>query len=183
MIPEPGARLVGSAGESSRGAGASLGTMPRLHTSLYLPRPVPQVFAFFADAGNLQQITPAWVDFTIVTPLPIDMRPGTLIDYRLKVHGVPVRWRTEISAWQPPRMFIDTQLTGPYWRWVHTHRFREAPGGTLVEDDVDYAVPGGWPVDRLFVRRDLRAIFLHRQRAILDVFGATPREPLAVRFA
>lgn len=157
--------------------------MGRLHTSLFVPRPLPEVFAFFADARNLQQITPPWVDFHIVTPLPIGMRPGALIDYRLKVHGVPVRWRTEISAWQPPGMFVDTQLKGPYWRWVHTHRFRETPGGTFVEDDVDYAVPGGWPVDRLFVRRDLRAIFLHRQRAILEAFGAEAREPLTVTFA
>lgn len=157
--------------------------MPRLHTSLFVPRPLPEVFAFFADAGNLQQITPPWVDFHIVTPQPIDMRPGALIDYRLKVHGVPITWRTEIAAWQPPRMFVDTQLKGPYWRWVHTHRFREAPGGTFVEDDVDYAVPGGALVDRLFVRRDLRAIFLHRQEAILRAFAAAAREPLAVTFA
>ncbi|MEZ5418534.1 MAG: SRPBCC family protein [Vicinamibacterales bacterium] len=156
--------------------------MPRLQTSLLVPRPLPEVFAFFADAGNLQQITPPWVDFRIVTPLPIDMRPGALIDYRLKVHGVPVRWRTEISRWDPPRLFVDTQLKGPYWRWVHTHRFREAPGGTVVEDDVDYAVPGGALVDRLLVRRDLRAIFLHRQRAILAAFGVTTNEPLTVTF-
>jgi ligand-binding SRPBCC domain-containing protein len=157
--------------------------MPRLQTSLFVPRPLPEVFAFFADAGNLQRITPPWVDFRIETPPPIAMHAGALIDYRLRVRGVPVRWRTEITDWQPPHRFVDTQLRGPYWRWVHTHRFREAPGGTVVEDDVDYAVPGGWLVDRLFVQRDVRAIFLHRQRAILDAFGAAPDTPLAVTFA
>lgn len=156
--------------------------MPRLQTSLFVPRPVPEVFAFFADAANLQRITPPWVDFHIETPSPIAMHAGALIDYRLKVHGVPIRWRTGITDWHPPHRFVDTQLKGPYWRWVHTHRFREAPGGTFVEDDVDYAVPGGWLVDRLMVQRDLRAIFLHRQRAILDAFSATPNVPLTVSF-
>lgn len=156
--------------------------MASLRTHLFVPRPRPEVFAFFADAGNLQRITPPWVDFRITSPLPIDMRPGALIDYRLKVHGIPIQWRTEITVWDPPAIFVDTQLRGPYWRWVHTHQFREAPGGTYVDDEVDYAVPGGWPIDRLFVRRDVRAIFLHRQQAILDAFGATAREPLTVTF-
>ncbi len=154
--------------------------MPHLQTSLFVPRPLPEVFAFFADAHNLQRITPPWVDFRIETPAPIAMHVGALIDYRLKVRGVPVRWRTEITDWQPPHRFVDTQLRGPYWRWVHTHRFREAPGGTVVDDDVDYAVPGGRLVNRLLVQRDLRAIFLHRQRAILDAFDAAAIAPLTV---
>lgn len=158
-------------------------SMARLQTSLFVPRPVPAVFDFFADAGNLQQITPPWVDFRILTPLPIAMQPGARIDYRLKVHGVPITWKTEISAWEPPRMFVDTQLKGPYWRWVHTHRFRETAGGTLVEDDVDYLVPFGWPVDRLFVRRDLRQIFTHRQHAILRAFDLPARDDIRVTFA
>lgn len=154
--------------------------MPHLQTSLFVPRPLQEVFAFFADAHNLQRITPPWVDFRIETPAPIAMHVGALIDYRLKVRGVPVRWRTEITDWQPPHRFVDTQLRGPYWRWVHTHRFREAPGGTVVDDDVDYAVPGGRLVNRLLVQRDLRAIFLHRQRAILDAFDAAATAPLTV---
>lgn len=154
--------------------------MPHLQTSLFVPRPLQEVFAFFADAHNLQRITPPWVDFRIETPAPIAMHVGALIDYRLKVRGVPVRWRTEITDWQPPHRFVDTQLRGPYWRWVHTHRFREAPGGTVVDDDVDYAVPGGRLVNRLLVQRDLRAIFLHRQRAILDAFDAAAIAPLTV---
>lgn len=157
-------------------------TMAGLHTTLFLPHPRPTVFPFFAAAENLQRITPPWVDFRIVTPLPIEMRTGALIDYRLKVHGVPISWRTEITAWEPDTFFVDTQLKGPYSRWVHSHRFTTVPGGTLVEDDVDFSVPGGWPIERLFVRRDLRAIFLHRQRAILEAFSATADRPLEVRF-
>jgi ligand-binding SRPBCC domain-containing protein len=74
------------------------------------------------------------------------------------------------------------QLTGPYWRWIHHHRFREMPQGTWVDDQVDFAVPGGWLIERLFVRRDLRRIFLHRQHATLAAFGVTAQEPPAVRF-
>jgi ligand-binding SRPBCC domain-containing protein len=157
--------------------------MSRLHTSLLVPRPRAEVFSFFAAAENLQRITPPWVDFRIVTPLPIAMRVGALIDYRLKVHGVPIGWRTEITAWDPPHHFVDTQLSGPYLRWVHSHRFRDVPDGTLVDDEVDFSVFGGWPIERLFVRRDLRAIFLHRQRAILEAFGVPIPGDLDVRFA
>lgn len=156
--------------------------MAGLHTTLFLPHPRSVVFPFFAAAENLQRITPPWVDFRIVTPLPIEMHRGTLIDYRLKVHGVPIAWRTEITAWEPDGFFVDTQLKGPYRRWVHAHRFTDVPGGTLVQDDVEFSVPGGWPIERLFVRRDLRAIFLHRQRAILEAFSATADLPLEVRF-
>jgi ligand-binding SRPBCC domain-containing protein len=115
-----------------------------------------------------------------VSPLPIEMRVGALIDYRLKVHGVPIRWRSAISAWDPPHLFVDEQLHGPYRRWVHTHRFRAVAGGTEVIDDVVFQAPFGWPVERLFVRRDVRAIFLHRQQAILDAFGAPSIGPFEV---
>jgi ligand-binding SRPBCC domain-containing protein len=178
MIPRP----VTSAGTPPAAGASNQWTMPGLHTSLFVPHPRAEVFAFFAAAENLQRLTPPWVDFRIVTPLPVDMRQGARIDYRLKVHGVPIGWRTEIAEWEPPERFVDTQLAGPYRRWIHTHRFHDAPGGTLVEDDVDFSVPGGWLVERLFVRRDLRQIFLHRQRAILDAFGATASGPLDVRF-
>ncbi len=156
--------------------------MSILQTSLFLPHPLDEVFPFFAAAANLQRITPPWVDFRIVTPLPIEMRVGALIDYRLRVHGVPIGWRTAITAWDPPHHFVDTQVKGPYRRWIHSHRFRAVPGGTLVEDEVDFAVPGGWPIEQLFVRRDLTGIFLYRQHATLAAFGATAVEPPAVRF-
>jgi hypothetical protein len=155
--------------------------MGRLTASLFVPRPHAEVFSFFAEAGNLQRITPPWVDFRIVTPLPIEMAVGTLIDYRLKVHGVPVGWRTEITVWDPPHQFVDVQMKGPYRRWIHTHRFRAVDGGTAVADDVDFSAPGGWLVERLFVARDVRAIFEHRQRAILEAFGVAATEPFDVR--
>ena len=154
--------------------------MPRLLTSLFVPRPLPEVFAFFADAGNLQRITPPWVDFRIVTPPPITMQPGAIIDYRLRIRSIPVGWRTEITLWEPPHRFVDEQRRGPYRRWVHTHRFSAVSGGTQVEDDVDFSVPGGWPIERLFVRRDVQAIFRHRQLAILDAFGVQAVGPVRV---
>jgi ligand-binding SRPBCC domain-containing protein len=157
--------------------------MGRLSASLVVPRPLPEVFAFFAEAGNLQRITPPWVDFRIVTPLPIEMRPGALIDYRLRIRGVPIGWRSEITVWDPPHRFVDEQRRGPYRRWVHTHRFRDVDGGTLVEDDVEFRVPGGWPIERLLVRRDVAAIFRHRQQAILDAFGVAPAGPARIELA
>ena len=155
--------------------------MSLLQTSLFLPRPRPEVFQFFAEAGNLQRITPPWVDFRIETPLPIAMHVGAVIDYRLKVHGIPIGWRSEITAWEPPHRFVDEQRRGPYSAWIHTHTFRDAPGGTLVEDHVEFRVPGGWTVERLFVRRDVAAIFRHRQHAILDAFGVEGPAAVDVR--
>jgi ligand-binding SRPBCC domain-containing protein len=141
------------------------------HAELWLPRPRPEVFAFFADARNLEAITPPWVKFEVLTPAPIEMRAGTLIDYRLRVHGFPIRWRTEITLWEPPFRFADTQLRGPYRRWVHTHGFEEKDGGTLCLDDVSYAVPGGALIERLFVRRDVERIFAYRQETMRRLLG------------
>lgn len=137
----------------------------------FLPRPRDEVFAFFADAGNLDAITPPWLNFRILTPLPIEMRPGALIDYRLRVRGVPVFWRTEIAEWTPPFRFVDRQVKGPYRHWVHTHRFEERDGGTWILDRVEYAVPGWFlapAIHRLMVRPDLEKIFAHRKRVIAD---------------
>ena len=99
------------------------------------------------------------------------MRAGALIDYKLRVHGIPIRWRTRISAWEPPARFADEQLSGPYRRWIHEHTFEEAGGGTLCRDHVRYAVLGGTLVERFFVRRDVHAIFEYRKRALLKRFG------------
>ena len=138
---------------------------------LWLPRPRPEVFAFFADARNLEAITPPWVKFQVLTPAPIAMKAGALIDYRLRVHGLPLRWRTEITAWDPPFRFVDSQLRGPYRRWVHTHTFEEVNGGTLCRDEVSYAVPGGALVERLFIRRDIERIFAYRQETMRRLLG------------
>lgn len=140
-------------------------------TEQWLPRSRVEVFPFFADARNLEAITPPWLNFVILTPGEIPMRPGALIDYRLRIRGIPVRWRTEITAWEPPYRFVDEQRRGPYRLWRHTHEFEERDGGTLCRDRVEYAVPGGALVDWLLVRRDVRRIFDYRAQALREYFG------------
>lgn len=144
--------------------------MPTLSSELWLPRPRDEVFPFFAAAENLEAITPPWLRFRIVRTSTPDMRPGTLIDYRLRIHGIPVRWQSEITAWEPPLRFVDEQRKGPYRTWIHEHRFEERDGGTMVLDQVQYAVPGGWLADRLFVRRDVESIFAFRRQQLLEHF-------------
>ena len=129
-----------------------------------------EVFPFFADAANLEAITPRWLGFEVVTPRPIEMREGTLIEYRLRLHGLPVSWLTRIEEWVPDERFVDMQLTGPYRLWHHTHEFRPHPeGGTLMTDTVRYALPLG-PLGalahRVLVRRDLERIFAFRARSV-----------------
>jgi ligand-binding SRPBCC domain-containing protein len=136
-----------------------------------IPRPLDEVFPFFAEARNLGRITPPWLDFEVLTPAPIEMAPGTLIDYRLRWHGLPLRWRTKILAWEPPHRFVDSQLRGPYRLWEHEHRFSDQDGDTLATDRVRYAVWGGALVERLFVRRDVERIFAHRQQVLAELFG------------
>jgi ligand-binding SRPBCC domain-containing protein len=130
-----------------------------------------EVFPFFADARNLEAVTPPWLGFRVVTPGPISMAAGALIEYRLRLHGVPLRWRTTIAVWDPPRRFVDVQLSGPYRMWHHTHYFSRAPdGGTVMRDTVRYALPFG-PLGalahRLLVQRDLDRIFDFRRDAVL----------------
>jgi ligand-binding SRPBCC domain-containing protein len=136
-----------------------------------LPGTPAEVFPFFADAGNLEAITPPWLAFGVVTPRPIEMRAGTLIEYRLRLHGLPIRWRTTIAVWDPPHRFVDVQLSGPYRMWHHTHDFTPAPdGGTVMRDTVRYALPFGplgGMAHRLLVKRDLERIFDYRQTAVL----------------
>ena len=139
-------------------------------TELWLPHPRNEVFAFFGDAHNLERITPPWVKFAVLTPDPIVMRPGILIDYRIRIHGVPVRWRTEISAWQPPFQFVDEQRRGPYRLWHHTHTFEEREGGTLCRDRVRYWPRGGALMNWLFVRKDVERIFEYRRQRLVEIF-------------
>jgi ligand-binding SRPBCC domain-containing protein len=138
---------------------------------LWLPQPRAVVFDFFADARNLQTITPPWLHFVILTPTPIEMRPGALIDYKLRVHGFPLRWQTEITEWNPPHHFVDQQLRGPYTLWHHTHRFFDQDGGTRCVDEVRYRPPGGALINYLFVRRDVQKIFAYRQQQLQKHFG------------
>ena len=142
-----------------------------LTTEQVLPRPLEEVFAFFADAGNLDTLTPPWLHFEILTPRPLEMKVGALIDYRLRLRGLPIRWQSEISDWTPPRQFVDEQRRGPYRLWHHTHTFAEVDGGgTAVRDIVRYRVPGGALANTLFVKRDLRKIFTYRQQKLAELF-------------
>ncbi|RMG25735.1 MAG: CDP-paratose 2-epimerase [Armatimonadetes bacterium] len=141
----------------------------RLERSTTVRRPLEEVFQFFSAAENLQAITPPELQFEILTPLPIQMAVGTVIDYRIRLCGIPFYWQTEIVAWEPNRMFIDVQKKGPYRKWEHTHRFYERGRITLVEDEVVYAVPGGplAPVlHRLFVGARVQRIFDYREAQI-----------------
>ena len=131
-----------------------------------VPLDIETTFAFFADASNLQRLTPPWLHFEIVSPTGLTVSRGTLIDYKLRLHGIPIRWRSEITRWDPPRAFRDEQRRGPYQVWEHTHTFEAVEGGTVVTDRVVYAVPGGALIDRLFVRPDLKRIFDYRALAM-----------------
>lgn len=141
--------------------------------STILPFPRESVFGFFSRAENLELLTPPWLSFRILTLPPIHMCEGALIDYQLRLHGIPLRWRSEITVWEPPRRFVDEQRRGPYRLWAHEHRFTEVDGGTKVEDRVKYAVFGGALVAKLFVAPDVRRIFDYRQERLRDVFEAS----------
>ena len=149
-----------------------------LKRELTLDLPRTEVFDFFADAGNLERITPPELNFHIITPQPIDIRKGALIDYRLKLRGFPVTWRTEISVWEPPFRFVDQQLKGPYKQWIHTHTFTEIdPGTTLIEDEVRYRLPMEplGDIAHFMVRRELEYIFDYRQKAVAEMLQKRAR--------
>jgi ligand-binding SRPBCC domain-containing protein len=144
-----------------------------IRTRQWLPRPPEEVFPFFAEAANLERLTPPELQFHIVTPPPITMQVGTLITYRLRLFGVPFTWLTRISRWQPPHEFVDEQLYGPYRLWVHTHRFRTENGRTCMEDEVRYRLPF-FPLGETaypFVRWQLNRIFTFRREAIAELLG------------
>jgi hypothetical protein len=135
-----------------------------------LPAPPAAVFPFFADARNLEAITPPLLRFRVLTPEPLVMRRGTLIQYRLRLRGVPVSWLTSIQEWDPPHRFVDVQIRGPYALWHHTHDLADdGAGGTVMRDTVRYAIgfgPLGELAHRLVVARDLDAIFAFRAEAV-----------------
>ena len=143
----------------------------RLTTEAVLPATRHEVFDFFSDAFQLERITPPLLRFRVLTPAPIQIKAGTLIDYKLRVHGVPIKWKTEISTWDPPYSFTDRQLKGPYRLWEHLHTFEEVEDGTLMRDQVHYRVPGGAIAHWLVVERDLREIFQFRLNEMLKIFS------------
>ena len=139
-----------------------------IHASAYVPLAIERVFPFFYDVLNLQRITPPQLDFEVLTPLPIEIKKGTKVDYRLRLFRIPFAWRSEITHWEPPLKFVDEQVRGPYARWAHTHTFRVKGEGTVIEDKVTYRLPF-WPLGEIaypLVRAQLKRIFLYRQRMI-----------------
>ena len=145
--------------------------------TITIDRPRPEVFEFFSKAESLERITPGWLKFKILTPTPVEIYQGRLIDYRLRLYGLPFRWKTEITVWEPPLRFVDSQLKGPYVSWVHEHRFEEKADQTIMTDRVEYAVPGG-PlaplINKLFVAANVQKIFEYRKKVIQEHFHAHP---------
>ena len=146
----------------------------RYGAEIVLPSELDQVFAFFSEASNLERLTPPWLRFEILTEGPIPMAPGTLIDYRIRWRGIPLRWRTEIEVWEPPHRFVDRQLRGPYRLWRHEHVFKERDGETTVIDNVEYAPIGGALAHRLIVARDVERIFSYRHAVLGRTFDLDP---------
>ena len=152
----------------------------RLDTTLWLPVPREEAFEFFGRAENLERITPPWLRFQITSDLPIDMRAGAEIRYSLRLHGIPIRWRTEITNWEPAERFVDEQRQGPYRLWQHEHTFSDERGGTRIDDTVRYAFTAG-PIEplvhRWFVAPDLERIFAFRHQAVArELLGARASE-------
>jgi len=149
-----------------------MAVLHKLHRELRVPHPLPEVFGFFTRPENLERLTPPWLRFRLLAPSP-KMERGTTIAYALRVHGIPIRWLSEIVRWNPPFEFIDVQAKGPYESWHHTHRFSEVEGGISIVDSVDYALPFGplgQLVHRLRVARDLAEIFDYRARRVQALF-------------
>ena len=144
-----------------------------LNVSHQVNAPIEEVFDFFSKPENLSKITPAKMGFNVLTPSPIKMQRGALIEYTIRVFGFPLRWRTLITAYEPPKKFVDEQLKGPYSFWHHTHTFEEKDGGTLIRDELKYAIPFGILgriVHALYVKYDIRSIFKYRQKILDDIF-------------
>jgi hypothetical protein len=149
-------------------------TIYQLKRQQWLRRPVHEVFGFFSNALNLETLTPSWLRFAVVSPQPIQLYKGATILYRLKWHGIPLHWKTEITRWEPAHAFDDLQISGPYRLWHHTHTFEEVNGGTLMTDTVRYALPFGFLgriAHALTVRRNVEQIFDYRHRQIEALFG------------
>jgi len=150
--------------------GKNVGNIATLSRSQWIARPVKEVFKFFADANNLERITPPWLRFELLNP-DVEICRGARVDYRLRLHGLPLRWQSEIMEWEPPYRFVDVQRRGPYTLWIHEHRFEAHNGGTTVSDDVQYVTPGCDLMRQLFVDRDLESIFSYRKKRLEEHFA------------
>lgn len=149
----------------------------RLRKSIWLPQPRAKVFEFFSDPSNLDCLTPAWLRFAILTPATSQITVGVLLDYRLHIRGMPIRWQSKIAVWDPPHRFVDRQTKGPYSLWVHEHTFEERDNGTLVGDNVEYAVPGAILVQKFLVAPDLERIFSYRHKILEESFNPAKLTP------
>lgn len=149
-----------------------------LRKKLWLPQARDRVFEFFSDPGNLDRLTPAWLKFSLLSPPRTAITQGTRLDYRLRLRGIPIRWQSEIAVWEPPHRFVDRQTRGPYSLWLHEHTFEESDHGTIVGDNVEYAVPGGALVQRLLVAPDLEKIFAYRHHALQTLFNPKKLAPM-----
>lgn len=151
-----------------------------LRKRLWLPQPREIVFEFFSNPQNLDRLTPGWLHFEILSSPPAAMQQGTLLDYRLRLRGIPIRWQSEIIAWDPPEGFIDRQTKGPYSLWIHEHLFEDYDNGILIKDNVEYAVLGGRIVQKLFVAPDLERIFRYRHQVLEELFNPMKRRPKVI---
>jgi ligand-binding SRPBCC domain-containing protein len=142
-----------------------------LHRETWLPCPIDEVFPFFADPSNLSLLTPDWLHFQVISEMPVEMAVDTRIDYRIRLRGIPLRWTSLISRWEPPLLFVDEQVRGPYRLWIHEHRFEAVDGGMRVWDHVRYGVSGGHLVNRFLVAPDLDRIFQFRADRLRERFG------------
>ena len=150
----------------------------QLKREQWVPAPVEEVFSFFSDARNLEALTPPWLNFQILAPAPVEITTGTTIRYKMSWHGIPIRWKTEITRWDPPHAFEDVHLSGPYKLGHHTHRFETERGGTLMTDIVRYALPLGVLgriMHAIAVRANVESIFEYRYDRVQDLFGGAAR--------
>jgi hypothetical protein len=154
----------------------------RLHRRQLVPRPREEVFRFFEKPENLELMTPEFLNFEILTPSPVAMEEGATIAYKLSLHGIPMRWRSRIDAFEPNVRFVDRQLSGPYRKWIHLHEFLDHEDGTEIRDTVDYQLPfgivGTW-AHAAFVKRQLSQIFDHRRKVVVQHFGRVAAAPPA----
>ena len=153
-----------------------------LQEEQWVPVPLGEVFSFFADPANLAKVTPPEVGFRSLTKLPVEMKEGLLLEYRISVRGIPMYWSSKITEWNPPHHFTDEQVRGPYTLWRHRHSFTAVRGGTLITDHVEYAAPFSWLpgsqwIDRFFIRPELTTIFTHRRLALRRQFNLPDEDP------
>lgn len=148
-----------------------------LDASQWVPHPLDQVFDFFSRAHNLEKLTPPHLRFRILTPEPIVMREGLIINYRIGLHGIPMPWRSRITRWEPPHAFADFQERGPYRLWDHLHTFAAENGGTRITDRIRFRIPVDFPPVSTFVLGNLTDIFTYRQKVIREVFPAPAATP------